>query len=61
LKQEGELRQSKQIIVENGFLPAGTIILTGTGLITPSYWYAQRGDIVSVYCKEIGELRNKVE
>jgi 2-keto-4-pentenoate hydratase/2-oxohepta-3-ene-1,7-dioic acid hydratase in catechol pathway len=61
LKQEGELRQSKQIIVENGFLPAGTIILTGTGLITPSYWYAQRGDIVSVYCKEIGELRNKVK
>jgi len=59
-RNNGELAESKKIAVENGFLPAGTVIMTGTGIITPKKWYAKQGDIVSVYSNELGSLRNRV-
>jgi fumarylacetoacetate (FAA) hydrolase family protein len=55
-----EMPDSKRIKIEDRSLPAGTIIMTGTGIITPKRFYAQEGDIVTVYCKEIGELKNEV-
>lgn len=59
LSEKGDLLQSKQISVD-GCLPRGTVILTGTGLITKPEWYAQEGDVVTVYSESLGELRNKV-
>lgn len=55
-----KLPESKKILVKNGYLPCGTLILTGTGIITQPKWHAQEGDIVTVYSK-FGELRNTVK
>jgi len=60
LRDKIELRQSKQIMLDGGFLPGGTIILTGTGLIVPRRCYAMEGDIVTVHSPAIGELVNAV-
>lgn len=57
-----KLRSSKQILIdENGCLPAGTVILVGTGLITPKRCWAEAGDIVTVYSPVLGKLRNSVK
>jgi 2-dehydro-3-deoxy-D-arabinonate dehydratase len=61
LMKAGELPASKQILLdENGMLPEGTVILTGTGLITPEKYYAIAGDVVTVSSQKLGELRNTV-
>ncbi|MFH1785311.1 MAG: fumarylacetoacetate hydrolase family protein [Candidatus Micrarchaeota archaeon] len=62
LLQLGPLPQSKRITIgQDGFLPKGTIILAGTGLILPKRCYAQAGDKVTIYSTEFGELRNSVQ
>jgi len=42
------------------WLPAGTVVMLGTGLIVRKEYYCQPGDILTVYCAEIGELTNAV-
>lgn len=54
------LPASKQIIVEKGFLPFGTVILAGTGLIVPKTAYTKEGDNCIVYSNQFGELKNRV-
>ena len=61
LKNDGKLRQSKQILVHHEFLPEGTVILTGTGLIVPRRCFAMEGDIATVECPPIGKLINPVK
>ena len=61
LKHNGKLRQSKQILVDHEFLPEGTVILTGTGLIVPRRCFAMEGDIATVECPPIGKLINPVK
>ncbi len=56
-----EIPASKQILVEKGFLPEGTVILAGTGLIVPKKFYSENGDVVTVYSPKIGELRNQIK
>jgi 2-dehydro-3-deoxy-D-arabinonate dehydratase len=52
---------SKQIYVSSsGFLPAGTVIMLGTGLIVKKQYYCEPGDILTVYCPHIGQLSNTV-
>jgi 2-keto-4-pentenoate hydratase/2-oxohepta-3-ene-1,7-dioic acid hydratase in catechol pathway len=52
---------SKQIrLSSSGHLPAGTVIMMGTGLIVRKEYYCQPGDILTVYCRDIGELTNAV-
>lgn len=52
---------SKRIAVgPQGFLPAGTVIMLGSGLIVSQKYYCEAGDDLSVYCKNIGELTNRV-
>lgn len=53
--------KSKQIIIDkNGYLPEGTLIMLGTGLIVDSECYCAPGDIITIYCDSIGELTNTV-
>lgn len=55
------LPPSKRIVVgPEGFLPVGTVIMLGSGLIVSQKYYCEAGDDLSVYCKSIGELTNRV-
>jgi 2-keto-4-pentenoate hydratase/2-oxohepta-3-ene-1,7-dioic acid hydratase in catechol pathway len=45
---------------ESGRLPAGTVILLGTGLIVPPEAYCQAGDRITVSCPGLGELSHVV-
>lgn len=52
---------SKRISLSpSGQLPAGTVIMLGTGLIVRPEYYCQPGDVLTVYCPDIGELTNTV-
>jgi 2-dehydro-3-deoxy-D-arabinonate dehydratase len=41
-------------------IPTGTVISTGTGIIQPMDVGLEEGDVVTIACPEIGELRNPV-
>jgi 2-dehydro-3-deoxy-D-arabinonate dehydratase len=41
-------------------VPAGTILSTGTGIIQPLEIGLEEGDVVTIACREIGELSNPV-
>jgi 2-dehydro-3-deoxy-D-arabinonate dehydratase len=41
-------------------VPAGTVLSTGTGIIQPMDAGLEEGDVVTITCAEIGELRNPV-
>ena len=41
-------------------VPAGTVLSTGTGIIQPMDVGLEEGDVVTISCPEIGELRNPV-
>jgi len=58
---KGRLPPSKQICLNSsGRLPAGTVIMLGTGLIVRQEYYCQPGDLLTIYCPNIGELTNVV-
>lgn len=61
-KQFGSsLPPSKRIVVgPDGFLPSGTVIMLGTGLIVNRNYLCEPGDSLSIYCTSIGELNNTV-
>lgn len=53
---------SKEIAVDkHGFLPEGTVLLTGAGLIVPPKCYSKVNDAIAVYSPQIGELKNLVK
>ena len=41
-------------------VPTGTVLATGTGIIQPMTAGLEAGDLVSISCPELGELRNPV-
>jgi 2-dehydro-3-deoxy-D-arabinonate dehydratase len=41
-------------------VPPGTVLSTGTGIIQPMDIGLEEGDVVSIACPEIGDLRNPV-
>jgi 2-keto-4-pentenoate hydratase/2-oxohepta-3-ene-1,7-dioic acid hydratase in catechol pathway len=52
---------SKRIRLDyDGFLPPGTVIMLGTGLIVKEKHSCIPGDNVTVYCSAIGELTNEI-
>ncbi len=54
-----QVPSSKKIAIDkNRFLPEGTVILTGAGLIVPPKCYSQAGDAITVSSPQIGELKN---
>ncbi len=42
-------------------VPAGSVLLTGTGIIVTEEAALAAGDIVSIHVPEIGELSNRAE
>jgi 2-dehydro-3-deoxy-D-arabinonate dehydratase len=41
-------------------VPAGTVLSTGTGIIQPMDAGLEEGDVVTISCPDVGELRNPV-
>jgi 2-keto-4-pentenoate hydratase/2-oxohepta-3-ene-1,7-dioic acid hydratase in catechol pathway len=53
--------RSKRVhLDESGRLPAGTVILLGTGLIVPPEAYCRAGDRITISCPGLGELSHVV-
>ena len=52
---------SKNIPLDGEYLPAGTVLMLGTGIIVPKRAYSEPGDVVTVHCDAIGELVNVVK
>ena len=57
---EAAPRSKRVHLDESGRLPAGTVILLGTGLIVPPEAYCQAGDRITVSCPGLGELSHVV-
>ena len=47
-------------LLRSNEVPAGTVLSTGTGIIQPLETGLEEGDIVTISCPQIGELRNPV-
>jgi len=48
-------------LVRSNAIRTGTVLSTGTGIIQPMEVGLAEGDVVTIACPEIGELRNPVE
>jgi len=48
-------------LVRSNEIKTGTVLSTGTGIIQPMEVGLAEGDVVTIACPEIGELRNPVE
>ncbi len=48
-------------LVRSNEIRTGTVLSTGTGIIQPMEVGLAEGDVVTIACPEIGELRNPVE
>ena len=51
---------SKNIPLDGDYLPAGTVLMLGTGIIVPKRAYSEPGDVVTIHCDPIGELINVI-
>lgn len=51
---------SKNIPLDGDYLPTGTVLMLGTGIIVPKRAYSMAGDVATVSCKGIGELNNTI-
>jgi 2-dehydro-3-deoxy-D-arabinonate dehydratase len=60
----GQLKRRFPEIVDwlrrSNAVPTGTVLSTGTGIIQPMDIGLEEGDVVTIACPEIGELRNPV-
>lgn len=56
----GNLPPSKRTKVEGDYLPEGTVVLCGTGIVVSKQYYLKAGDIVTVYAEPFEELANPV-
>jgi 2-dehydro-3-deoxy-D-arabinonate dehydratase len=60
----GQLKRRFPELVEwlrrSNDVPAGTVLSTGTGIIQPMEVGLEEGDVVTIACPDIGELRNPV-
>lgn len=55
------LPPSKKIMISpEGFLPQGTVVMLGTGLIMRRECFCEPEDSLTVYCSHIGELTNTI-
>jgi 2-dehydro-3-deoxy-D-arabinonate dehydratase len=52
---------SKRLTIgADNFLPSGTVIMLGSGLIVRKECFCRPGDVLTVYCPAIGELENQI-
>ena len=49
-----------QWLLRSNDVPAGTVLSTGTGIIQPLGSGLEEGDVVTISCPQIGDLRNPV-
>ena len=49
-----------QWLLRSNDVPTGTVLSTGTGIIQPMDAGLEEGDVVTIACPDIGELRNPV-
>jgi len=49
-----------QWLLRSNDVPAGTVLSTGTGIIQPLGSGLEEGDVVTISCPQIGDLRNAV-
>ncbi|MEM0349345.1 MAG: fumarylacetoacetate hydrolase family protein [Candidatus Caldarchaeum sp.] len=47
-------------LVLDNVIPAGTVLLTGTGIVPPDDFSLQDNDVVEIWVEKIGVLRNRV-
>jgi 2-dehydro-3-deoxy-D-arabinonate dehydratase len=47
-------------LLRSNEVPAGTVLSTGTGIIQPLGSGLEEGDVVTISCPQIGDLRNPV-
>jgi 2-dehydro-3-deoxy-D-arabinonate dehydratase len=53
---------SKRIQLDDDyFLPQGTVIMLGSGIIVSEKYFCLPGDNLTVYCSAIGELENEID
>ncbi len=48
-------------LTRNNVIPAGTVLLTGTGIVPPDEFTLEGGDVVEIEIEKIGLLRNRIE
>lgn len=48
-------------LTRDNVIPAGTVFLTGTGIVPPDDFALRGGDVVEIEIEKIGVLRNRVE
>ncbi|MEM0381221.1 MAG: fumarylacetoacetate hydrolase family protein [Nitrososphaerota archaeon] len=48
-------------LARDNVIPAGTVLLTGTGIVPPDDFSLRSGDIVEIEIEKIGVLRNRIE
>lgn len=57
-KLSRKIEEMINFLLRSNRIPAGTVLMTGTGIIIPAETSLQSGDIVTIRVPEIGELTN---
>ena len=60
-EQAQDLLRTTDNCIRANPVPAGSVLLTGTGIIVTEEAALAAGDIVSIHVPEIGELSNRAE
>lgn len=60
-KMKRSIDELKSFLCRYNPVPAGTVCLTGTGIVPPDDFSLEEGDIVEIKIEKIGTLRNRVE
>ncbi|MFQ6126006.1 MAG: fumarylacetoacetate hydrolase family protein [Candidatus Heimdallarchaeota archaeon] len=55
------IKELKSYLCRYNPIPAGSVCLTGTGIVPPDDFSLEEGDMVEISIEKIGKLRNRVE
>ncbi|GBC70545.1 hypothetical protein HRbin02_00313 [Candidatus Calditenuaceae archaeon HR02] len=55
------LEELVDFLTRDNIIPAGTVLLTGTGIVPPDNFSLESGDVVEIEIEKIGLLRNRIE
>ncbi|GBC68545.1 Ureidoglycolate lyase [archaeon HR01] len=59
-KMKRRLEELVEYLVRDNVIPAGTVLLTGTGIVPPDDFTLRDGDVVEIEAEGIGVLRNPI-
>lgn len=60
-KMKRSMSELREYLCKYNPVPAGTVCLTGTGIVPPEEIYLMEGDLVEITIDRIGTLRNRVK